>query len=354
MQSESMGHRPPLWPSLLIAGIAAIALPVLWLSSNDPMGLKLILAPVYIPVAFGVFWPIIIAFQRWTLPGREPWLPRHKAATIVFLASLPLCVLILRGEIKAAEYERAEELRAKRESDLRAKEHESARSAADAALAARGPLGFTEPLKPAEATAIAGYIYDHRDMSAEELLRISERYQDPAVMYDLARHKSCPPAALRVLYEKAVEQAKAAQFAPSSDVDATLVVIARHPNTSPEVLGELLTLNGSIRAVQSAREIALENPHVPKSEKIAYMRTLCGSSKKEVHYEEEFRFVASDADTPPEVLECLAGEQFVRYWVAGNPRTPIAVLERLAQPDVDAFTRKAAQENISRQRIWKK
>ena len=105
-------------------------------------------------------------------------------------------------EIQAANIREAEVLRRKRESDLRAKEHEAATSGAEEALAARGLLGFTEPLKPAEAAAIAGYIYGHPDMSAEELLRISEHYQDPEVMYDLARYKSCPPEALSVLYEK--------------------------------------------------------------------------------------------------------------------------------------------------------
>jgi len=353
MMSSESTHRPRLWPSLLIAAILAIVVPVLWLSSDDPIGLHLIFAPVYIPVAFGVFWPAIIAFRRWTSPTRGPWLPRHKAATIVFLASVPFCVLILRMEIKTAIFERAEELRGKRESELHAKEHEAATSAAEEALAARGPLGFTEPLKPAEATAIAGYIYGHPEMSPEELLRISELYQDPTVMYDLARRKSCPPQALRILYEKAVEQTRAAPFAPLNYVDDTLTAIAGHPNTPPEVLGKLLTLDSSVRAVQNARGVVLENPHVPKPEKIAYMRTMCGSSKKEVHLVDELRFAASDVDAPPELLECLAGKQYVRYYVASNPKAPIAVLERLTQPDVDASTQKVAQENIAKQGVGK-
>jgi hypothetical protein len=73
-QSELTTNYPPrLWPSLLIAAILATVLPVMWLSLNDPFGLKLIFAPVYIPVAFGIFWPAIIAVQRWTSPTREPW-----------------------------------------------------------------------------------------------------------------------------------------------------------------------------------------------------------------------------------------------------------------------------------------
>jgi hypothetical protein len=74
------------------------------------------------------------------------------------------------------------------------------------------------------------------------------------------------------------------------------------------------------------------------------------STKTEVHDQSEGHFAASDADTPPEVLECLAGEPSVRYFVASNPHAPIAILERLTQSDVDAPTQKAAEENIAKQR----
>ncbi|HET7442602.1 MAG TPA: hypothetical protein VFJ47_14970, partial [Terriglobales bacterium] len=121
----------------------------------------------------------------------------------------------------------------------------------------------------------------------------------------------------------------------------------------PEVLGKLLTLNDSVQIVQNTRSVALRNPHVPKSEKIAFVRTLCGFPKKEFRDGDEIRFAASDADTPPEVLECLAGEQDVRYSVAVNPHTPITVLEQLTRPDVDVSTRKAALENIAKHRAEK-
>jgi len=172
-------------------------------------------------------------------------------------------------------------------------------------------------------------------------------------MYDLARHKSCPPEALSVLYEKAIKQViEEGNSAPNTYKDAggTLTNIARHPNTPPEVLGKLLALDDSIRALQDAREIALENPHSPKSEKIAYMRTLCGPPQKGVYSQGELQFAASDSDTPPETLECLAGQHDIRYYVAGNPHAPLAVLERLTQPDVDAPTRNAAQRNIAAHR----
>ena len=350
-QERSSNSPPPLWPSVVIAAIFAIAIPVIHFFGSDPLGLKVIFLPIYIPLTFGFIWPILVAYQG---PIRRPWLPRHKAAIILFLASLPFCVFFLRTEIQAANIREAEVLRGKRESELHAKEQEAAKSAAEEALAARGPLGFTEPLKPAEATAMAAYIYGHPDMSPEELLRISQHYQDPTVMYDLTRHKSCPSEALRVLYEKAIKQViEAGNSRPAAfrDAEDTLMNIARHPHTPPEVLGKLLTLDDSIRVARNARGIALQNPHAPKAQKVAYMRTLCGPPQKGFYDQDELRFTALDSDTPPETLECLAGQRDLRYYVAGNPHAPMAVLERLTQPDVDAATRNAAQQNIAAHRI---
>jgi hypothetical protein len=344
-QERPSNSPPPLWPSIVIAAILAIAIPVIHVS--DPFGWRVIFLPIYIPLTFGFIWPICVAYQG---PIRRPWLPRHKAAIILFLTSLPFCVFFLRLEIQAANFREAEVLRGRRESELHAKEQEAAKLAAHAALAARGPLGFTEPLKPAEATAIAAYIYGNLDMSPKELLRISEHYQDPTVMYDLTRHQSCPSEALRVLYEKAIKQAIEAGNSPALFRDAgdTLTNIARHPNTPPEVLGKLLTVDDSILEARNARGIALQNPHAPKAQKVAYMRTLCGPPKKGVYDQDELRFTASDSDTPPETLECLAGQRGPRYFVAGNPHAPMAVLERLSQPDVDAPIRNAAQETIAK------
>jgi len=169
-QEQSSKSAPPLWPSVIIAAILAIAIPVIHFFVSDPFGLTVIFLPIYIPLTFAFIWPILVAYQG---PIRGVWLPRHQAAIILFLASLPFCVFFLRMEIQAANIREAEVQRRKRESDLRAKEHEAKTSGAEDALAARGVLGFTEPLKPAEATAIAGYIYGHPDMSAEEFLRIS-------------------------------------------------------------------------------------------------------------------------------------------------------------------------------------
>ena len=52
---------PPLWPSLLIAAILAIAIPVIHFFVSDPIGLTLIFLPIYIPLAFAFIWPIVVA-----------------------------------------------------------------------------------------------------------------------------------------------------------------------------------------------------------------------------------------------------------------------------------------------------
>ena len=122
-QEQSSKSAPPLWPSVVIAAILAIAIPVIHFFESDPFGLTVIFLPIYIPLTFAFIWPILVAYQG---PIRGLWLPRHNAAIILFLASLPFCVFFLRLEIQAANTREAEVLRGKRESELRTKEHEAA------------------------------------------------------------------------------------------------------------------------------------------------------------------------------------------------------------------------------------
>jgi len=203
-------------------------------------------------------------------------------------------------------------------------------------------LAFTEPLKPAESNAVALYIYSRRDIPPAELLEMSKRYQDPAIMSELAGNKACPSEALSIIFENALEQ-KNASPSFASDVEETLYRVARNANTPPNILGKLLKLKDA-----NARLLAFENPRVPTAEKIAYLRTWCESPPKQFHDQSESRFVASAPDTPPEVLECIATLPFMRYFVAANPHTPVGLLQELIQSDAEADTKKAAQENIDR------
>jgi len=161
-------------------------------------------------------------------------------------------------------------------------------------------------------------------------------------MRELARHKSCPPAALTIIFNNVMSQKVPPNwytFPP--DIEDTLVEIAHRSDTPPELLVKLLHVERSA----DVRMAALKNPNVPRPGKIAYEETLCGGVVKDFHNNEELRFAASDPDTPPPTLECFAA-QWTRFLVASNPHTPIPVLERLTGADVETETRKAAQKNI--------
>ena len=130
---------PPLWPSLLIAAILAIAIPVTHFFVSDPIGLTLVLLPIYIPLAFAFIWPIVVAIQG-PIPG--PWLERHTVAVVLFLTTLGSAALWMQGE-EARQKEAMEELQ--KQQELRT---------AKELISAKGLLAFTEPLKPAEADAL--------------------------------------------------------------------------------------------------------------------------------------------------------------------------------------------------------
>ena len=49
--------------------------------------------------------------------------------------------------------------------------------------------------------------------------------------------------------------------------------------------------------------------------------------------------LAKDPNTPPEVLHGLAyhTHHSVRYWVAGNPNTPVSALEKLVNDEIGSY-----------------
>ena len=260
--SEPSTDSPPrLWPSLLIAGILATVLPVMWLYCDDPICLRLLLAPIYVPLAFGIFWPAIVAFQKVRSQVGQPWLRRHTIATILFAVCVPCWVPFVKLEIGIAKDKRAGELRWRQEDEQREKQRTDARRAAEDAFAAHGLLGFAEPLRPAEAVILANYVFSHPDLSRDDLLRMSEHYQDPLVMSELARHKSCPPQALSLLFVNASKQWNTVPHynlnlaLPVKDV---LLHVAANESTPPETLGALLRIDNDVVRVTAAK-----NPHTP-------------------------------------------------------------------------------------------
>jgi len=98
MEPSSKSHLP-LWPSLLIAGMLAIVIPLMWFFMADPFGFTLIMLPIHSPLLFGFIWPIVVAI-RGPLPG--PWLQRHTVATVLFVTSIPAIALLAKMETRHA------------------------------------------------------------------------------------------------------------------------------------------------------------------------------------------------------------------------------------------------------------
>ncbi len=327
---------PPLWPSLLIAAILAIAIPVTHFFVSDPFGLTLVLLPIYIPLAFAFIWPIVVAIQG-PIPG--PWLVRYTAATVLFISAITLIVIYKNIEKRHEAEGAALTLKNQREVAV-----------AQSTLSSKGLFAFAEPLNPAESNTLARYVALHPEISADDLLRMSQQYQNAHLMESVARHKSCPPAALTIIYNTVINQ----KFSPTfyafpPDMEGALVQVASNRNTPPETLGELLHVKRSA----DVRAAALKNPNLLKSDKIAYEGTLCEMPPTEGNSAEEYWFASSDPDITAQILQCFAAEPGWRYFAATSPRASMELLEGLTRPEIDEQTRKAAQENIQKRRTAK-
>lgn len=326
---RSSNTLPRLWPSVVIAAILAIAIPVIHFLVSDPFGFTVIFLPIYIPLAFAFIWPILVAAQG---PFPRPWLERHTVALVLFLASVGCSGLWIEVLRRHSRNEAREELQ--KQQELRA---------AQDVISAKGFLAFNEPLNPGEADALVQYLHRHLYMPASDFLRMSEKYQDANVMYELARIPRCPPQAIKIIFYKTTQNAeKPMSGVTHVAVDYTFLAIAQRQDTPAEVLGKLLNFAPS----PEARLAALKNPHLDPSGKIAYEKTLCPQPQNGSYFGVEFELAASDPDAPLPVLQCFAAQPGNRLYVAKNPRAPIELLEQLTRPEVDEMTRKAAQENI--------
>jgi hypothetical protein len=282
---------PSLWPSLLIAAILAIAIPVIHFFVSDPIGLTLIFLPIYITLAFAFIWPMVVAGQG-PIPG--PWLQRHTVALVLFLTATGSSALWIVTESRHATKAEAEEQQ--KPQNLRA---------AQDIISSKGLFAFTEPLKPGEEDALIRYLEGHPNMAASDLLRLSELYQETRLMHELVRFRLCPPEALKIIFDKTVKNNEMPMSGVTHwAVEDTFLDIAHRADTPPDVLGKLLNVAGS----PEVRLAALKNPHVPRSEKVAYEETLCARPLAGSHYGEEFQLAAADADAPPQVLQCLADQ----------------------------------------------
>jgi hypothetical protein len=249
-QERSSKSAPPLWPSVVIAAILAIALPVIHFFVSDPFGLTVILLPIYIPLAFAFIWPILITCQG-PIPGR--WRERHTVALVMFLASLGSSALWIEAERVHFRSEAREE--SQKQQQLRA---------AQEIISTKGVLAFSEPLNPGESSAIIRYLHEHLDMPASDMLRISETYQDVGVMRELVRMKGCPPEALKIIFENTVKNRENASGLNHWAVEETFLDLAHREDTPSEVLSRLVMLPKADEFMKKAAEESLQKREVAK------------------------------------------------------------------------------------------
>ena len=158
-------------------------------------------------------------------------------------------------------------------------------------------------------------------------------------MAELAGKPYCPPEAL----EKFFEHATAQQHKPSDAVAPTLVgpvfaAIAKNPNTPVEVLVKMVRSDSPY-----VRMNGVTNPNLPKTVKMEYLKKGCS-----YWWSSELRTVASDPNTPVDVLVCLSTKPDAAYAVAMNPHTPTSVVEAMSKSD-NYWVQMAGRENLARQ-----
>jgi hypothetical protein len=334
--AESPVKRPPLWPSLLFAAIVATAFSLMWLTRGpyQMLDFRLLLAPIYTPLAFGIIWPVTVGLQALATPAaRDRKLRRNWAALILFVVSgigwLPIVMAEWTGSIR----ERVET----RQQEESRRQQQSEREAAQAAVERGGLLVFEEPLKSVEEYALERYIDEHH-LSAEELQQASEHYQTPQIMAELAGKPYCPPEALQKFFEHATtQQHKVSDAVAPTLVGPVFAAIGKNPNTPVEVLVKMVRSDSPY-----VRMDGVTNPSLPKAVKMEYLKKGCA-----YWWGSELRTVASDPNTPVDVLICLSTKPDAAYAVAMNPHTPTSVVEAMSKSD-NYWVKTAGTENLAR------
>ena len=337
----SEAKRPPLWPSLLFAAVVATVCSVAWLTRGPDrlIDFRLLLAPIYIPLAFGILWPVTVALQALAMPSaRDRKLWRNWVAMILFAASVCCWVPFVTAEMAESRNEREAVVR----QAAWQRQQQAERADAQAAIARAGISAFTEPLTEQQSYVLQQYIDAHR-LSAEEIMQASEHYQTPSIMAQLAQTRDCPPEALEVLFEHALNQQKTISEAlQPSQLGEVFGAIGKNANTPVHVLVEMMRIESPY-----VRAAAVENPNLPGNVKLAYLKKGC-----ELWWPSELRTVGSDPETPLDVLVCLSTKPDAAYSVARNPHTPTSVVETMSKSE-NYWLKTAGKEELDK-RLAKK
>jgi hypothetical protein len=294
---------------------------------------RILLAPIYIPLAFGIIWPVTVGFQALAMPAaRDSKLRRNWAALILFVVSgigwLPIVMAEWTESVRQRAYTKQQE-------EWR-RQQQSEREAAQAAVTRGGLLAFEEPMKSAEEYALERYIDEHH-LSAEELREASEHYRTPQLMAELAEKPDCPPEALKNFFEHATEQQRSvAEALAPSVLGPVFTAIGKHGNTPADVLARMVRSDSPY-----VRMAAVANPNLPKAAKMTYLKKGC-----DYWWPAELRTMGGDPDTPLDVLLCLSMKPDAAYSVARNPHTPTSVVEAMSKSE-NYWLKTAGKENLA-------
>lgn len=332
---------PSLWLSLVISAALAVILPLAWIAYRDAheaWRLRILLAPIYIPLTFGLIWPVFIALQTMAIRSAAP-APSRRAwtACIVFIVAA-----VCAEPFIVAEYDSLMQDRERARTTalllpaLQAQQDWERQQVQDA-IRKNGLTAFSEPLTALQAEAVERYI-DGPSASNRDLQNLSEHYRTSLdIMEHLVDKKTCPPEVLETIYQNAVNLQRDPAHQHGGNIFVVLVKIAWHPNVSAPVLTKMLENDDS-----RARMAAAANPKLPKAAKIAYLKR--ASFSKDIAESHE---AARNPDCPPEVLEQLATDPVRAMDVALNPNAPIELLRRLIDSG-DSGTRIRATANLAR------
>ena len=338
MASTKGIHRdePPLWITVSLAGTAALVLSYQWLTRGPEtwFDFRLLLLPIYAPLAFGILWPVALYVQAGVLHvdrSVRPW--RYRVALGFVLLSCVACIPFVRLEMQEAKDVREQaRLEAQRRQQMLADQR-----AAQKALDTSGILAFTEPLQDQQALVLERFIYENH-FEADQLLDASEHYRNPLTLKDIAAKETCPGEALEVIYSKLTAEATSLARSDYSAREDALSAIAQNPHVSSKLLARMIESDDAIQRIGAFR-----NNKLPAASRLAYLKKGCAVEGPEAV------LIVGAPETPIEVMECLARKSSAAYAVIYGPRTPEHILEELTlSPDLGIS--KAANEQLLRRR----
>lgn len=333
------------WLTVGISAALAIKLPLAWIAyigryEREFLNFHIVLAAIYIPLAYGLIWPILIGVEAWVMrsAGRDRRWPA-KGAVILFILSAvcatPCIVYEHRRLVGDREAIRAE---AERMQQFRMQQGTLVLEAA-AVIQANGITAFNEPLTGPQVDAVNRYLDAHSG-NLQELQSASKHYRYPSsvtIMKHLSEKRYCPPEVLETIFENAVDLQKGPRFPNKGELSQVFYNLAWNPNLPVPVLIKMLDNEDA-----GARRAAAANPRTPKAARIEYLRR-AAVSQKIVERQE----AAESPDCPQDVLKQLALDPLTSRFAASNPNLPLDLLQTLANSS-DLATRNWALANLAK------